>query len=116
MKYYKNGFYEYPADGAVEIPDSYWEALLQGQSEGKEIVPDADGYPVLQSPGTAPSDSREEIRMAREAAYRQQTDPLKMDMDEAFARGDLPLYEKLKTAWIEGKDSIRNRCPYPETL
>lgn len=38
-----------PAD-AVEINREHYETLLAGQSNGKLIVADADGYPILQDP------------------------------------------------------------------
>ena len=37
MKYWKQGFYDEPIEGSVEIEDDYYNDLLEGQSEGKEI-------------------------------------------------------------------------------
>ena len=37
MKYWKQGFYDEPIKGSVEIEDDYYNDLLEGQSEGKEI-------------------------------------------------------------------------------
>lgn len=48
MKYWKQGFYDEPVDGSVEITDEYWEELLNGQSEGLEIIEDSKGFPLLQ--------------------------------------------------------------------
>lgn len=55
-----NGFYtreihgdNIPAD-AVEITKEQHAALLQGQSEGKVIAADENGYPVLIDPPPAP--------------------------------------------------------------
>jgi hypothetical protein len=45
--YWKNGFYDTPIEGGVEISTEYWQELLNGQSSGKEIKENADGYPVL---------------------------------------------------------------------
>lgn len=45
--YWKNGFYDKPLEGSVEISVEYWEELLDGQSSGKEIKENADGYPIL---------------------------------------------------------------------
>ena len=45
--YWKNGFYDTPIEGGVEISTEYWQELLDGQSSGKEIKENADGYPVL---------------------------------------------------------------------
>lgn len=48
MKYWKQGFYDEPIEGSVEITDEYWQSLLDGQSQGKEIVEDVNGHPILQ--------------------------------------------------------------------
>ena len=55
-----------PAD-AVEITKAEHAALLSGQSEGKRIVPDADGVPVLQEPPpfVAPDVGQVTMRQAR---------------------------------------------------
>lgn len=45
--YWKNGFYDKPLEGSVEISVEYWQELLDGQSSGKEIKENADGYPIL---------------------------------------------------------------------
>lgn len=45
--YWKSGFYDTPIEGGVEISTEYWQELLEGQSSGKEIKENADGYPVL---------------------------------------------------------------------
>ena len=45
--YWKNGFYDTPIEGSVEISAEYWQELLDGQSSGKEIKENDDGYPVL---------------------------------------------------------------------
>ncbi len=82
MKYYKNGgFYDKEIHGltlaggdagqieecwaafiadAVEITEEHWLELLNGQSSGKLIQPDENGYPVL----VDPPDNTEEVRQA----------------------------------------------------
>lgn len=47
MMYWKNGFYDKPIDGGVEISLAYWQKLLEGNSAGKLIVENSEGYPVL---------------------------------------------------------------------
>ena len=47
MKYWKNGFYDEPVDGSVEITDEHYNQLLDGQSNGLLIVESKNGYPVL---------------------------------------------------------------------
>lgn len=46
-KYWKQGFYDEPVEGSIEISQEYWQLLLDGQSSGKEIIEDEKGYPVL---------------------------------------------------------------------
>jgi hypothetical protein len=45
--YWKNGFYDTPVDGAVEITIKNYRELMEGQSSGKLIVTNDEGYPVL---------------------------------------------------------------------
>ena len=47
MKYWKQGFYDEPIEGSVEIEDDYYNDLLEGQSEGKEIYEGDNGVPIL---------------------------------------------------------------------
>lgn len=47
MKYWKQGFYDEPTDGSVEISEEYYIELLDGQSSGKEIKEDTNRYPIL---------------------------------------------------------------------
>ena len=47
MKYWKNGFYDEPVDGSVEITDEHYNQLLDGQSNGLLIVESKNGYPIL---------------------------------------------------------------------
>lgn len=45
--YWKAGFHDTPLAGAVEITIEYWQELLNGQSAGKQIVENDEGYPIL---------------------------------------------------------------------
>lgn len=47
MKYWKQGFYDEPIEGSVEIEEEYYVELLEGQSSSKEIKEDINGYPIL---------------------------------------------------------------------
>ena len=46
-------------DGAVEITDEYYQELLTGQSNGKCITANAEGYPVLTGPVIVPPTAEE---------------------------------------------------------
>lgn len=45
--YWKNGFYDEPVGGSVEITADYYNQLLAGQSAGKLITENDKGYPML---------------------------------------------------------------------
>ena len=65
--------------------------------------------------GYAPQPSiewqNEQIRMQRQARYVAESDPLRLDYDEALARGE-DNAEQLKQDWLESKDKIREELPY----
>ena len=47
MKYWKQGFYDEPVEGGVEISDERWLELVDGQAAGMLITEDVQGSPVL---------------------------------------------------------------------
>lgn len=47
IMYWRKGFYDEPVTGAVEISIEYWQELLEGNSAGKLIVENSEGYPIL---------------------------------------------------------------------
>ena len=47
MKYWKQGFYDDPIDGSVEITEEYYQELLAGQSTGLIIAESKNRYPIL---------------------------------------------------------------------
>ena len=47
MKYWKQGFYDEPVEGSVEITDERWLELIDGQAAGMLITEDEQGRPVL---------------------------------------------------------------------
>ena len=61
-----------PGD-AVEITEAEHAALIEGQSQGKCIVADANGHPILQDPAPPEPPTREQIEALRLRAY---ADPL----------------------------------------
>lgn len=71
------GFYDSSIHGdnlpsdAVEISKSHHQSLLAGHSNGKQIVSDADGYPLLADPAPVPiSDLAKRQRTAIENARK----------------------------------------------
>ena len=55
----------------------------------------------------------EQIRQQRQARYEAESDPLRLDYDEALARGE-DTAEQLKQEWLASKDRIREELPYIE--
>lgn len=55
----------------------------------------------------------EQIRQQRQARYVEESDPLRLDYDEALARGE-DTAEQLKKEWLASKDKIREELPYVE--
>ena len=55
----------------------------------------------------------EQIRQQRQARYVTESDPLRLDYDEALAREQEDAEEK-KQAWLASKDKIREELPYIE--
>lgn len=53
----------------------------------------------------------EQIRQKRQARYEVESDPLRLDYDEALAR-EQDNAEQLKQEWLESKDKIREELPY----
>ncbi|MFZ7141543.1 DUF4376 domain-containing protein [Avibacterium avium] len=55
--YYRAGFYldlAQAPEGAVEISEETYRTLLEGQSAGKQIIADEQGYPMLVEPQPSP--------------------------------------------------------------
>lgn len=53
----------------------------------------------------------EQIRQQRQARYEAESDPIRLDYDEALARGEESA-EQLKQEWLTSKDKIREELPY----
>lgn len=53
----------------------------------------------------------EQIRQQRQARYVVESDPIRLDYDEALAR-EQDNAEELKQEWLASKDKIREELPY----
>lgn len=53
----------------------------------------------------------EQIRQQRQARYEVESDPIRLDYDEALAR-EQDNAEELKQQWLASKDKIREELPY----
>ena len=53
----------------------------------------------------------EQIRKQRQTRYEKESDPIRLDYDEALARRE-ETAEQLKQDWLDSKTKIRNELPY----
>ena len=103
MKYWKQGFHleQDENKSRIEITDEYWEELLEGQSSGKIIYEDKDGYPKLKDWEPNEKDIlKEEIR------------ELKQWFDSYYAQHEQK-YRRLHTLKILTDE---NKDPYEELV
>ena len=97
------GFYSHEIHGdnipsdAVEISSAEHAALIDGQSNGKRIVADENGFPVLADP---PAPSQAELDLARIAELKQ----LLVDSDYKV----LPDYDKPNEEIIAQRQAWRD--------
>ena len=93
---------------AEQIADLIEQGFIEGDWEHGW-----DGF--LYVKGYAPVEpvehKNEAIRMQRQVRFAQEADPLKLDYDEAVARGEEQAEEKKQT-WLAKKDEIRAALPY----
>lgn len=68
-------------------------------------------YVAGYAPQPSIKEQNEQIRQQRQDRYVQESDPLRLDYDEALARGEETAEEK-KQAWLSSKDKIRKELPY----
>ena len=87
-------------------------------TEGYSNLPRELGYNgkwYLEGYAPQPSieEQNEQIRLQRQALYVAESDPIRLDYDEALARGE-ETAEQLKADWLASKDKIREELPYVE--
>ena len=93
MKYWKNGFYLEQIEGSVAITDEYWQELLEGQSNGKRIITDEKGCPILANhPDPTIEELVERARAKRDTLLKEVVDAVNPMRWEA-------LTELQKDAW-----------------
>lgn len=104
-----NGFYNAAIHGdnipvdAVKITAEQHAELLEGQSQGKYVIADENGKPVLQEPDPAtPEEIEQLIKSARATAYREESDPLFFKWQAG---------ESTQAEWQAKRDEIRQRFP-----
>ncbi len=124
VMYWKEGFHDSPIDGATEITTDYWRELIDGQSQGKRIVSDAKGYPMLVIGPQTVEEWRERVVAAIEAhdkgpAVNSFTvGGISMWLDRETRAGleraiatDETLGREMTSIWYEGSPPIEFKLP-----
>lgn len=70
-----------------------------------------DWYVEGYAPQESIEEKNEQIRLQRQARYEVESDQIRLDYDEALARGEESA-EELKQEWLASKDKIREELPY----
>lgn len=98
-----------PAD-VVEITVEYHAELINGQSIGKVITANEDGYPILVDPAPV-KETVEQVLLKRQHAYTKESDHLKLEAeyDAIVNKLKKPDYSK----WLNKVAEIKERFPLP---
>lgn len=96
---------EYEVINQEEAKNLGWEQNdLEFAYNGKFYL---SGY----APQQSIEEQNEQIRQQRQSRYELESDPLRLDYDEALAR-EQDNAEQLKQEWLASKDKIRQELPY----
>ena len=116
MQYYYSattlGFYlddihgsNIPHDSVKITEDDYF-SLIDGQSNGKVIISNENGYPILADlPELSLDEIKSRLKQQRQLAYTQESDPLFFKAQ----RNEISLSD-----WIAKIEEIKARYPYPD--
>lgn len=105
----EDGRFAFGDKGDVQITAVEHAALINGQSQGKQIVRGADSRPALADPVVLPP-TLEQVHKLRLHAYRAESDPLKIESEhDALISGTDPHY----AAWLAKVAEIKQRYPLP---
>ena len=74
---------------------------------------DGNWYVEGYAPDPSVEYQNEQIRKQRQDRYIAESDPIRLDYDEALARGE-ETAEQLKQEWLDSKTKIRKELPYIE--
>lgn len=99
-------------EGVVEISEELRLSLLDGERNGQVIKAKKNGDPYLEdAPPLTNEDKKLQAHNNRKAAYRAESDPLKVEADyDAIVSGNDPDY----SAWMKKVEEIKARYPLPD--
>lgn len=105
---YLEGIHENMPSDALEISEEIFQEVIANPARGK-VRKHKDGLPYL-ADEQAVQPGIEQAHASRMAAYRLESDPLKLEADyDAAISGNAPDYE----AWISKVAEIKLRFPLP---
>lgn len=88
----------------------FYESLGMTQMNVEQAY-DGQWYVEGYAPQQSIEEQNEQIRQQRQSRYVLESDPLRLDYDEALAR-EQDNAEQLKQEWLASKDKIREELPY----
>lgn len=88
----------------------FYESIGMTQMDVEEAY-DGQWYVEGYAPQQSIEEKNEKIRQQRQTRYELESDPLRLDYDEALAR-EQDNAEQLKQEWLASKDKIREELPY----
>ena len=95
-----------------KFPCLVYDTIQEDKNHSLEDYEQVNGEYLLKQ--DVPVDyQNEQIRQQRQARYEAESDPLRLDYDEALARGE-DTAEQLRIDWLASKDKIREELPYVE--
>ena len=106
--YFKNGFYATPVEGGVELTDEKYKLLMDGQSQGKQIIVDKTGNPVLIDPQPSAAHVLNLDTLAWEISAEKQTALLAETQTRLIANIDEHA-AKIYSTWTRFESEYRER-------
>ena len=92
--------------------DGFYKSIGMAEMDVEQAY-DNQWYVAGYVPQPSIEEQNEQIRQQRQARYVAESDPLRLDYDEALAR-EQDNAEQLKQDWLASKDRIREELPYVE--
>ena len=96
-----------------EVEEKYYEMTddIVEVEKTRSVKKTFRQFKIVPVPEPTVEEKNENIRLQRQVRFTQESDPLKLDYDEAVARGEEQAEEK-KQIWLAKKDQIREELPY----
>ncbi|WP_207219568.1 DUF4376 domain-containing protein [Avibacterium paragallinarum] len=123
--YYRAGFYldlAQAPEGAVGISDETYRTLLEGQSQGKQIIANEQGYPILVDPQPSPyhrlqgSEWVIDEDKKAELLASQQAQVWELIKQKRYQNCRSGVYVKSVDKWFHSDDASRQQYTFMRTL